>query len=113
MHVPRRWEGQQSPSGGLHILTSTRSGCYAVLTAGLLLLGLCFLRSPQPDLPQLRPCIPAAVTGTSAAEAPAVLAKMLVMVTFFWDINHLSFLTQVRAVARLRNMRVVSSASLV
>ncbi len=101
MHGPRRWEGHQSPPGGpLQYLSSARSGCYVVLTAVLLLVGVCFVWSPRPDAPQLRACItPAATETTIAAAAPAVLAKMLVMVTFFWDINHLSFLTQVRTIA--------------
>ncbi len=98
MHGPRKWEGHQSPPGGpLQYLSSARSGCYVVLTAGLLLVGLWAVWAPQPDPPLLRACIPP-VSAETAAEPPAVLAKMLVMVTFFWDINHLSFLTQVRAI---------------
>ena len=111
MHVSRRLEGYQSPSGSLVQHTSSaRSGCYMVVAAGLLLAVLWVLRPPQPDLPPPGACIMPAATETAAAEAPAVLAKMLVMVTFFWDINHLSFLTQVRVMgALLRSMHVFSS----
>ena len=74
---------------------SDRLGGAACFAAALLFLALFLLRScTQPAYSQLKPCKSPA--GSANTPPPAVLAKMLVMVTFYWDINHLAFLTQVR-----------------
>jgi hypothetical protein len=74
---------------------SDRVGGAACLAAALLVVALFLVRScTQAEDSQLRPCKSSA--GSANMPPPAVLAKMLVMVTFYWDINHLAFLTQVR-----------------
>ena len=81
---------------GLHHAVSDRLGGAACNLTVLLLVALLLLRTcTQLWGPQfLSTC---SSSGGSAIPAPAVLGNLLVMVTFYWDINHLAFLTQVRS----------------
>ena len=62
----------------------------------LLLMGLCLFRwAPAPLCHFTASCSPSPM-GAANAPPPPVLARMLVTVSFQWDVNHLAFLTQVR-----------------